>query len=186
MDKNNEYKTNLPYGFTVVDGKVQVNESKKAVSEWMFDAASRYLADIPQAVVEEVQSHYFREEDSVITMEEATEKVTFSMIEQYIATELNFRLKDFNPDLKVSELERIQEKLDRALSAEEVKSICANYKMGGQEYSKAIAKHFIFDNPNAKVYAMEGLKAGEPEKDGQRMAVISHEIGLGKGLPKSR
>ena len=107
-------------------------------------------------------------------------------ISQYIATELNFRLKDFNPDLKVSELERIQEKLDRVLSAEEVKSICANYKMGGQEYLKTIAKHFIFDNPNAKVYAMEGLKAGEPEKDGQRMAVISHEIGLGKGLPKSR
>lgn len=186
MDKENEYKTNLPYGFSEVDGTVQVNESKIAVSEWMFNAASRYLSNVPQAVVEEVQSEYLREKDVVVTMDEAVEKVTFSMIEQYIATELNFRLKDFDPDMKVNELERIQEKLDRELSEDEVKRIGQNYKMNGPEYSEAILRHFIFDNPDAKIYLVEGLVERHSGKESISMSQASPDIKQEVSKEKSR
>ena len=69
-----KYETNLPYESETRDGETQINESKNAVYQWMLDAANRYSADVPQAVLEEIQSHYLREENCVITMEEASRK----------------------------------------------------------------------------------------------------------------
>lgn len=119
-----------------------------------------------------------------ITMEEAAENVTFSMIEQYVATELNFRLKDFDPDIKINEPERIREKLDRVLSDDERKSIGANYKMAGKEYAEAIARHFISDNPNAKINTIEGL--GEIYIRNTNMSQVSQEIKQEAVKEKSR
>ena len=176
-----KYETNLPYESETRDGETQINESKNAVYQWMLDAANRYSADVPQAVLEEIQSHYLREEDCVITMEEAARKVTSDMIEKYIAAELNFRLKDFDPEMKANETERILEKLNKPLSDDEARKVGANYKMAGEEYANAIASHFILDHSNVKACEKTERKAAEEAPDMQE-----HDQVAGRNGQKER
>lgn len=144
-----KYKTNLPYGYEFKNGKIVVDESKKEVVAWIFNAAERYSNDVPDILVKKVQRDCLDSFGAHLDDEEAKGRVSYRMIEEYLCMELNIRLKKFNPDDRENSLEKIRECLSMPLNEEQKRLLEDRAIRDGSQYRMGIIRHILTDSDKA-------------------------------------
>lgn len=145
---SSENKTDLPYGYELIDGRIVVNESEKEVVVWIFSAMERYSNDVPDILVKQLQQRFYEEYGAELGYEEAKRRVTFNAIQEYLCTELNVRLMNLKSGNKENRVEQVKESLSTPLSKEQRTLIEDRFIKGGVEYRKEIVRHIHKDSQN--------------------------------------
>lgn len=150
-DYEESFKTNLPYGYELVDGRIVVDDSKREVVAWIFNATERYSNDVPDILVKQLQKNFYEELGAELEYEEAKGRVSFGAVEEYLCTELNVRLMNFDPEIKESRVERIKECLTAPLNEEQQTLIEDRFLKSGAEYKKEIIRHILMDSQKTSI-----------------------------------
>lgn len=120
------------------DGTLVVDEKEASVVRWIYKMIAEYSDNLPDFLIKEVIARY-EDEDMEITPEEAKEKISLYMIQRYISTELNIRMRQYE-DMQ-GEPEQIQHFLDVRLdetllaTVEDEYRLCREFSYGISPFS---------------------------------------------------
>lgn len=125
-------KIDPPYGYTLVNGKLEIKKAEAEVVKWIFESYLKYAKNPPEELVYEVQSYYERKEK--ISRQGAIRKIDYALLLQYITVELNVRFSLCSHSKNKLSIEDTQYCLAYKLETEKLEKIAKEAVLFHGEY----------------------------------------------------
>jgi len=114
-----------PFGYEWKDGTLEVNENNADIVKWLYKMTLEYMNNPPDYLIKKIIDN----SEEKLSYEEAKERVTLTMVLEYMVTELN---KNNRQEDIPSE---VQEFLRKPLDKELLTAVEQIYKSNSVEYS---------------------------------------------------
>ncbi len=134
-----------PLGYVWKDENLEVNKKEAEIIKWIYQMITEYYDNPPEVLIRDVmakndEKKIIHEDVKELTYEEAKEKVPLSMVERYVAAELNLRMEQYEKDKQEDTPHELQEFLVMQLDKKYLTEIEKRYQaeLGIEYYSKEI------------------------------------------------